>query len=659
MDTIFIKCDEDERYIWGIYFVPVHEAQRIHAVYSAMHFEKIYVPDQYDGTAKAAFTALEAEYKKTIADLDANKAARKAFFKKYASDIASSKLTLSQFSRNFDIRKLAACTHGDNSADASADYKPKEPFYILCGWMTEKDAKAFQNDISGDARIFCLIDENEQEDAHKTPPTKLKNPKLFKPFEMYTKMYGLPAYGEMDPTWFIALTYSFIFGAMFGDAGQGLVLLIGGFLLYKFKHIDLAGIISCAGIFSTFFGFMFGSFFGFEDIIEPVWLRPMDAMMDVPFIGKLNTVFIIAIGFGMGIILLCMIFNIMNSLKAKDTEKVWFDTNSVAGLVFYGSAVIVIALFMTGHKLPGGIVLCIMFILPLLVMFLKEPLTNLVEKKPAAFEGGVGMFIVQGFFEMFEVLLSYFSNTLSFVRIGAYAVSHAAMMQVVLMLAGAENGSPNWVLIDDLVTKGVDEPYRMFTSRAEYRILLRMDDADMRLTEKAWKLGLVKSDRYELLKRKRDSINSIIEFTRNYSMKPALINPVLEHLGTTPLRQGCKLIDLINRPQVTLENMAEHVSAFRRELDKVTERKEEIIEAAEILIKYEGYIGRERMIADKLARLESIKIKGKFDYNVIQSLSTEARQKLVKIDPETIAQASRIPGVSPSDINVLLVLSGR
>ena len=273
LDTIFIKCDEDDRYIWGIYFVPVHEAQRIHAVYSAMHFEKIFVPDQYDGTAKAAYTALEAQYKKTIADLDANKAARKAFFRKNASDIVSCKHTLSQFSRNFDIRKLAACTHGDNKGEAAADYKPKEPFYILCGWMTEKDAKAFQNDISGDSHIFCLIDENEQEDAHKTPPTKLKNPKLFKPFEMYTKMYGLPAYGEMDPTWFIAITYSFIFGAMFGDAGQGLVLLIGGYLLYRFKHIDLAGIISCAGIFSTFFGFMFGSVFGFEDIIEPVWLR--------------------------------------------------------------------------------------------------------------------------------------------------------------------------------------------------------------------------------------------------------------------------------------------------------------------------------------------------------------------------------------------------
>ena len=221
------------------------------------------------------------------------------------------------------------------------------------------------------------------------------------------------------------------------------------------------------------------------------------------------------------------------------------------------------------------------------------------------------------------------------------------------------------VLIDDLVTKGVDEPYRMFTSRAEYRILLRMDDADMRLTERAWKLGLAKEDRYELLKSKREAVTSIIEFTRSYSMKPALINPVLEQLGTTPLRQGCKLVDLINRPQVTLENMAEHVSAFRRELDKITEqdkvadRRDEIVEAAEILIKYEGYIGRERIIADKLARLESIKIKGRFDYNSIQSLSTEARQKLVKRDPETIAQASRIPGVSPSDINVLLVLCGR
>ncbi len=215
------------------------------------------------------------------------------------------------------------------------------------------------------------------------------------------------------------------------------------------------------------------------------------------------------------------------------------------------------------------------------------------------------------------------------------------------------------VLIDDLVTKGVDEPYRMFTSRAEYRILLRQDDADMRLTERSYQLGLAKTDRYELLKKKRESVNRIIEFTKNYSIKASLINPSLEVLGTTPLRHGCKLVDIINRPQITIENISEHVTAFKQELDKVTERKEEIIEAAEVLIKYQGYIDRERMIADKIHRLEAIRIKGKFDYNSLNSLSTEARQKLIKIDPETLAQASRIPGISPSDINVLLVLLGR
>ena len=215
------------------------------------------------------------------------------------------------------------------------------------------------------------------------------------------------------------------------------------------------------------------------------------------------------------------------------------------------------------------------------------------------------------------------------------------------------------VLIDDLVTKGVDEPYRMFTSRAEYRILLRMDDADMRLTEKSWRLGLANEERYALLQTKREAVRRIVDFTRTFSIKPALINGFLETLGTTPLRQGCKLVDLIGRPQVTLKNIAAQIPAFQRELDRLADRKEEIIEAAEILLKYEGYIERERIIADKLARLESIKIKGRFDYNSLQSLSTEARQKLTKIDPETIAQASRIPGVSPSDINVLLLLCGR
>lgn len=216
------------------------------------------------------------------------------------------------------------------------------------------------------------------------------------------------------------------------------------------------------------------------------------------------------------------------------------------------------------------------------------------------------------------------------------------------------------VLIDDLVTKGVDEPYRMFTSRAEYRILLRQDDADMRLTEKSYQMGLAKQDRYDLLREKKESRDAIIRFVETYSVKPQYINSGLEKLGTAPLSHGCKLFDVVLRPQTTLENLADLVPALRAELDKVpASRKEEIIEAAEILIKYSGYIKREQIIADKINRLENIRIKGKFDYNSIQSLSTEARQKLTRIDPDTIAQASRIPGISPSDINILLVLLGR
>ena len=216
------------------------------------------------------------------------------------------------------------------------------------------------------------------------------------------------------------------------------------------------------------------------------------------------------------------------------------------------------------------------------------------------------------------------------------------------------------VLIDDLVTKGVDEPYRMFTSRAEYRILLRQDNADMRLTERSYQLGLATRSRYDLLGEKKTIRDAIVRFVENYSVKPAYINNGLERLGTTPLTHGCKLVDVLLRPQISLTNLAELVPALQVELDKVpASRKEEIIEAAEILMKYSGYIKREQVIADKINRLENIRIKGRFDYNSIQSLSTEARQKLTRIDPETIAQASRIPGISPNDINILLVLLGR
>lgn len=216
------------------------------------------------------------------------------------------------------------------------------------------------------------------------------------------------------------------------------------------------------------------------------------------------------------------------------------------------------------------------------------------------------------------------------------------------------------VLIDDLVIKGVDEPYRMFTSRAEYRILLRQDDADMRLTQRSYNIGLATQERYELMLSKRDQIDKIVAFAEEFSVKTAIINPKFEQVGLQPLKQGVKLKDLILRPQLTIKQLAEMIEPFANLLDSLEEsRREEIIEAAEILIKYQGYISRERLIADKIHRLENVKIRGKINYEEIKSLSTEARQKLTKIDPETVAQASRIPGISPSDINILLLLLGR
>ena len=215
------------------------------------------------------------------------------------------------------------------------------------------------------------------------------------------------------------------------------------------------------------------------------------------------------------------------------------------------------------------------------------------------------------------------------------------------------------VLIDDLVTKGVDEPYRMFTSRAEYRILLRQDDADARLTEKAYNIGLAKKDRYDWWMQKKEYIDRIIEFCKSAPVKPREVNAFLESIGTTPLREGCKIFDLIARPQINMANLSEISPQLKELLDAAPNRKEEITEAAEIKMKYKGYIEREKMIADKMHRLEDIKIRGRFKYSEMLQLSTEARQKLEKINPETLAQASRIPGVSPSDINVMLVLLGR
>ena len=434
LDVVFIEGSRDASHVYGVYFSAEGNIEQTDAILKSLHFERLRLPDECEGTTREVCKQLTDEINKLNQEILSTDIQIREAFKENGSKLLAVRDRLQKLSSNFDVRKLAALVENKRG-----------DHFILCGWMPEDQAALFMDEIKKDPDVFVIVEDNHEE-YFSEPPTKLKNPKFFKPFEMFIKMYGLPAHNELDPTIFVALTYTFIFGAMFGDVGQGLCLFLGGAILYKWKKINLAGIVSIAGIFSTFFGFMFGSVFGFEDIIEATWIRPISHMTTLPFIGKLNTVFIVAVAFGMGIILLSMIFHIINAKKAHDTEAL-LDQNGISGLVFYGAVVLTVVLFMTGNKLPATIVLVVMFGIPLLLMIFKEPITSKLEKRIEHSQEGKVMFVVQAVFEMFETLLSYFSNTLSFVRIGAFAVSHAAMMEVVLMLAGVETGNPNWAIV--------------------------------------------------------------------------------------------------------------------------------------------------------------------------------------------------------------------
>lgn len=434
-EVILVEGQRDESYVYGVYFVCEEDEQKVDAVFKSLHFETIILPDEYDATPSEAFNQIQKEIRVLTKEIENIDEKIKEIFKKNAGKILGAKKKIEEISKNFDIRKLAASLDDD-----------REDYYILCGWMSETDIDKFLEDSAHDKKVFVIVEE-EEDGYFSSPPTQLSNPKIFKPFEMFVKMYGLPAHDELDPTIFVALTYAFIFGAMFGDVGQGLCLLIGGGLLYFIKKLPLAGIISSAGFFSVVFGFLYGSIFGFEDIIKPLWLKPISHMTTLPFVGRLNTVFVVAILFGMFNIIVAMIFNIINGIKSKRLGETLFSANGVAGLVFYASAIITMLLFMCGKTLPATIVLVVMFVIPLILILFKEPLTRVLEKKKEKMEESKAMFIVQGFFEIFETLLSYFSNTLSFVRVGAFAISHGAMMEVVLMLAGVESGSINWIVV--------------------------------------------------------------------------------------------------------------------------------------------------------------------------------------------------------------------
>lgn len=425
--TLFYECNNDSEYVWGVYFVPHTYFMDVKSVYASFHFEDIEISDKFEKMPREIFDYAKQELEKCEQELERLQIAAAEMIMGRKKEILSACESLGSYCRNFDIRKYAACTRANDGS---------EEYYILYGWMASRDADRLEIEIAQDDKIHW---EEEEGNSAINPPTKLKNPRILKPFEMFVEMYGLPAYNEMDPTLFIALTYTLMFGIMFGDVGQGACLLVGGILLYRFKKLRLAGIVGVAGIWSVVFGFLYGSFFGFEEILPAVWMKPMDNIM---------TTLMLAIGFGAVLILIAMILNIVNAIRAKEYGRLLFHQSGVAGLVCYGFVVLCALLFITGNGLPATIIIGIAVGVPLVAILLKEPLGHLIDRKSRIFpEGSKVMFFVEALVEGFDVVLSYATNTISFVRVGAFALSHAGMMGVVMTLAGLEKGSPNWIII--------------------------------------------------------------------------------------------------------------------------------------------------------------------------------------------------------------------
>lgn len=443
LNTIFIECSRDEEYIWGVYFAPQASFVKVDAIFASMHFERSFLPDEYHGPPQDVYMRLTQAYQKVNHDIDEHNQQLTGIYEDSKQEINDAYVTIHRLYTNFDIRRQAACTK-----------ERSQVFYILCGWMEEKTAKAFRKAAADDEDVFIIIEDSHDSTTSK-PPTKLINRGIFKPFQMFIQMYGLPAYNEVDPTKFIALTYAVMFGIMFGDVGQGACLAIGGYLLYKFKHMNIAGIISFCGLFSVFFGFMYGSIFGFENVLPALWLRPMES-------ENMMTVLVLAVAFGVVLILIAMLIHLINAIKQKNLGDFLFGTNGLTGILFYLAVIYIVVTKLLPALGPTRFMgfLIILITVCLIGIAFNEPLKALASKQKFRLHDSKGLFIVQAFFELFEVVLSYVTNTISFIRVGAFALSHVGMMSVVMMLSHIENGvtpaSIIIVILGNLLISGLE-----------------------------------------------------------------------------------------------------------------------------------------------------------------------------------------------------------
>lgn len=423
LETFFIKTAENVSDIWGFYFVPLLREQKVEEVFNSLYFEPVEIDSCYKGTPYEIKQKLVKENQEIKAEVETIRKKAADTLSNYADklcrvyNLAKKRLQFSQVRRN--------AVHGDM-------------FFYIVGWMEEKSACALEREISdsGDTVMFYIESPENVKDVQ--PPTKLKNNPVFKPFEMFVKMYGLPSYNEVDPTPILAVTYILFFGIMFGDVGQSLLLSIAGFIVYKIKKWDLGGIVTMVGLSGIVFGFIYGSFFGNEEILPELFhtaaFRPMEQITFM--LGG-------TIAMGVLIIIFGMIINVINSIKIRNIGEALFGHNGVAGLVFYISVLLTAGNIFLKLGIPNAVFITLI-ILSLLSMYMCEPLGKLVRGKKNWFPKS-GMYFVENFFELFEVVLSFFTNTISFLRIGAFAIVHVGMMMVVAILA--KNGGVSGAVI--------------------------------------------------------------------------------------------------------------------------------------------------------------------------------------------------------------------
>lgn len=427
IDAFFIEGSTDETYVYGVYFMPAASEEKIDAIFSSLYYERIMITGEASGKPDEAFAYFKQELETLRRKQENEKKNIAALIDDHLPDLAKVYLSLKKYSAAEGVKRLSAHT--------------KESFYVM-GWVSKRDLRAIEAKLDKEPKVM-VVEEDPEIVNRSTPPIKLKNSRFFKPFELFIKMYGLPSYNEIDPTKIVALTYILMFGIMFGDVGHGFILAVGGFILYKVKKMDLAGIMAAAGAVSTVFGFIYGALFGNEEILRanPVTARfaLLEPMKDI------NTILIGAVALGVVIILFSMTLGIINSFKRGEPGAALFGQNGIAGLVFYVSVLVLAVNMLMGKS--AGLVPEILIAVTLIIIFLKEPLIKLSEGKKNWKPESVGEFLLESFFELFEIILSFATNTISYVRLGAFAMAHASMMSVVFIIGNMAGPGVGYAIV--------------------------------------------------------------------------------------------------------------------------------------------------------------------------------------------------------------------